>query len=72
MLDYCLELSIIEALKMLDLQTKSAINLNFNQICGGQSDKFRFRVICNSYGLKLLLGKALCMVTLFSSVTTRR
>ena len=28
MLDFCLELSKIEALKMLDLQTKSAINSN--------------------------------------------
>jgi hypothetical protein len=32
MLDYCLELSKIEALKMLDLQTKSAIDSDKLQV----------------------------------------
>jgi hypothetical protein len=32
MLDSCLELSKIEVLKMLDLQTKSAINLDMLQV----------------------------------------
>jgi hypothetical protein len=32
MLDFCLELSKIEALKILDLQTKSAINFDNLQV----------------------------------------